>query len=320
LPFNSASDSFQLHPDIASYGTTPQACADVAAAIKAGYYSVGVAAGVETMTLNPMKWEGGMNPRVASSSDAQSCLVPMGVTSENVAERWKITREQQDSLAARSHARAAAARANGRFDSQIVPVHTTWKDPKTGETKPVVVTEDDGIREGTTVESLAKLPAVFKKGGSTTPGNASQVSDGAGCVLLASRAYAQRHKRPIMGTFVSFAAVGVDPIVMGIGPAVAIPEALKRAGNLSVDDVDLFELNEAFASQATYCAEKLGLDSEKVNVNGGAIALGHPLGATGARCVATLMHEMHRRRSDVGVVSMCIGSGMGAAGVFAREA
>ena len=325
MPFNSASDSFQLHPDIASYGTTPQACADVAAAIKAGYYSVGVAAGVETMTLNPMKWEGGMNPRVASSSDAQSCLVPMGVTSENVAERWKITREQQDSLAARSHARAAAARANGRFDSQIVPVHTTWKDPKTGETKPVVVTEDDGIREGTTTESLAKLPAVFKKGGSTTPGNASQVSDGAGCVLLASRAYAQRHNLPIMGTFVSFAAVGVDPIVMGIGPAVAIPEALKRAGNLSVDDVDLFELNEAFASQATYCAEKLGLDSEKVNVNGGAIALGHPLGATGravrrdadARDAST--EERRRRGVDVHRERHGRGGGVRARGVGGRR-
>ena len=146
------------------------------------------------------------------------------------------------------------------------------------------------------------------------------MSDGAGCVVLAKRSYAQRKGLPIMGRFVSFAAVGVDPKVMGIGPAVAIPAAIEKAGLRSVADVDLFELNEAFASQATYCATKLGLDVEKVNVNGGAIALGHPLGATGARCVATLMHEMRRRGARSGVVSMCIGSGMGAAGVFELEA
>jgi acetyl-CoA acyltransferase 1 len=161
---------------------------------------------------------------------------------------------------------------------------------------------------------------LFTTGGSTTPGNASQVSDGAGCVVLAKRSYALAKGLPIMGRFVSFAAVGVDPKVMGIGPAVAIPVAIEKAGLRSVADVDLFELNEAFASQATYCATKLGLDVEKVNVNGGAIALGHPLGATGARCVATLMHEMQRRGARNGVVSMCIGSGMGAAGVFELEA
>jgi acetyl-CoA acetyltransferase family protein len=197
-------------------------------------------------------------------------------------------------------------------------VHTTWKDPKTGEIKNVIVKEDDGIREGVSIEALAKLPAVFKKGGSTTPGNASQISDGAGCVVLAKRSYAEREGLPIIARFMSFAAVGVDPKVMGIGPAVAIPEAVRKAG-LSVDSIELFELNEAFASQATYCAEKLGLDHEIVNVNGGAIALGHPLGATGARCVATLLHEMKRSDKKTGVVSMCIGSGMGAAGVFAAE-
>ena len=230
----------------------------------------------------------------------------------------KITREQQDTLAARSHARAAAAQRDGRFDSQIVPVHTTWKDPKTGEVREIKVSEDYGIREGVTLDALAKLPAVFKKGGSTTPGNASQISDGAGCVVLARRSYAEKEGLPILARFVSFAAVGVDPKVMGIGPAVAIPEAARKAG-VAVADVELFELNEAFASQATYCAEKLGLDHERVNVNGGAIALGHPLGATGARCVATLLHEMRRTGKQTGVVSMCIGSGMGAAGVFAAE-
>lgn len=295
-----------------------QAVADVAASIKSGFYDVGIAAGVETMTSNPMKWEGGMNPRVASSSQAQSCLIPMGITSENVAEKWNITRETQDAFSARSHARAAAARRSGRFDSQIVPVFTTFKDPKTGEVRDIVVKEDDGIRTDVDVTALAKLPAVFKKGGSTTPGNASQISDGAGCVVLAKRSYAEKEGLPILAKFVSFAAVGVDPKVMGIGPAVAIPEAVRKA-NMALSEIDLFELNEAFASQATYCAEKLGLDHERVNVNGGAIALGHPLGATGARCVATLLHEMKRSGKKTGVVSMCIGSGMGAAGVFAAE-
>lgn len=292
-----------------------QACADIAAGIKAGYYDMGIGAGVETMTANPMKWEGGINPRIASSSDAQNCLIPMGITSENVAEKWGITREAQDTMAARSHARAANARASGRFKAEIVPIHTkTAPDPKTGAGggANVIVSEDDGIREGTTVQSLAKLPAVFKKGGSTTPGNASQVSDGAAAVVLARRSYAEARGLPILATWRSWAAVGCDPALMGIGPAIAIPATL-NAANMTVDDVDLYEINEAFASQATYCVEKLGLDSEKVNVNGGAIALGHPLGATGARCLATLIHEMHRRGTKTGVVSMCIGSGMGMA-------
>ena len=292
-----------------------QACADIAAGIKAGYYDMGIGAGVETMTANPMKWEGGSNPRIASSSDAQNCLIPMGITSENVAEKWGITREAQDTMAARSHARAANARASGRFKAEIVPIHTkTAPDPKTGAGggANVIVSEDDGIREGTTVQSLAKLPAVFKKGGSTTPGNASQVSDGAAAVVLARRSYAEARGLPILATWRSWAAVGCDPALMGIGPAIAIPATL-NAANMTVDDVDLYEINEAFASQATYCVEKLGLDSEKVNVNGGAIALGHPLGATGARCLATLIHEMHRRGAKTGVVSMCIGSGMGMA-------
>jgi acetyl-CoA acetyltransferase family protein len=290
-----------------------QACADIAAGIKAGYYDMGIGAGVETMTANPMKWEGGFNPRIASSSDAQNCLIPMGVTSENVAEKFGISRDAQDTMAARSHARAANARATGRFTQEIVPVRT-----KNAEGADVVVAEDDGIREGTTVATLAKLPAVFKKGGSTTPGNASQVSDGAAAVVLARRSYAEKHGLPILATWRSFVAVGCDPAIMGIGPAVAIPEAL-RAANLSVKDVDLYELNEAFASQATYCVEKLGLDPERVNVNGGAIALGHPLGATGARCLATLIYEMQRRGGKVGVCSMCIGSGMGAAAILTRD-
>lgn len=296
-----------------------QAVADVAASIRAGYYAMGIAAGVESMSINPMSWDGPVNPKLEHHDKAASCLLPMGVTSENVAERYGVTRTQQDSLAARSHARAAAAQDAGRFRDEIVPVETKHIDPKTGAEKPVVISEDDGIRRGVTVASLGSLKAVFRKDGSTTAGNSSQVSDGAGAVLMTTRANARRLGLPILGVFRSFCAVGVDPAIMGVGPAVAIPEAVKMAG-ISVEDVDLFELNEAFASQATYCCEKLDLDQEKVNVNGGAIALGHPLGATGARCVATLLHEMKRRGKDCrfGVVSMCIGSGMGAAAVFER--
>uniref|UniRef100_A0A061S4X0 acetyl-CoA C-acyltransferase n=1 Tax=Tetraselmis sp. GSL018 TaxID=582737 RepID=A0A061S4X0_9CHLO len=294
-----------------------QAIADVAAAIRAGYYTIGLAGGVETMTANPMAWEGGVNPRIKTNQKAANCLVPMGVTSENVAEKYGITREAQDGVAVRSHTRAAAAQASGRFDAEIVPVHTKVKDVDGNEYK-VTVDQDDGIRADVTPQGLAKLPAVFKKGGSTTPGNASQVSDGAAAAVLMTRAEARRRGLPVLGVFRSYAAVGVPPEIMGIGPAKAIPEAVRMAG-LSISDIDLFELNEAFASQALYCQRHLGLDDSRVNVNGGAIALGHPLGCTGARCTATLLHEMARRGSRFGVVSMCIGSGMGAAAVFERE-
>mmetsp|Transcript_8811 Transcript_8811/g.20000 ORF Transcript_8811/g.20000 Transcript_8811/m.20000 type:complete len:436 (-) Transcript_8811:157-1464(-) len=294
-----------------------QAIADVAAAIKSGYYDVGIGAGVESMTTNPMKWDGGVNPKVETHAAAASCLLPMGITSENVAEAFGVTRNKQDSMAARSHARAASAAKAHKFDAEIVPVVTKVKDKATGLENEVVISADDGIRAGVTAAQLAKLRPAFKPNGTTTAGNASQVTDGAAAVLMMKRSEAERRGLQILGTFRAFAAVGCDPAVMGIGPAVAIPEACKKAG-ISVKDIDLFELNEAFASQASYCCEKLGLDEEKVNVNSGAIALGHPLGATGARCAATLLHEMNRRGPSCryGVVSMCIGSGMGAAAVF----
>jgi acetyl-CoA acyltransferase 1 len=294
-----------------------QAVADVVAAIKAGFYDIGIGGGLESMTVNPMAWEGAVNPKVEADQRAQDCLLPMGITSENVAERYGVGRRQQDEAAVKSHAKAAAARASGRFKDEIIPVHTKIVDPKTGEEKQVVISEDDGIRPGTSLADLSKLKTVFKKSGTTTAGNSSQVSDGAGAVLLMKRKTALERNLPILGVFRSFAAVGVDPAVMGIGPAVAIPAAIKAAG-LEVNDIDLFEINEAFASQFTYCAQELGLDEEKINVNGGAIALGHPLGATGTRCTATLLHEMKKRGKDCrfGVISMCIGSGMGAAAVF----
>eukprot|EP00897_Mesotaenium_endlicherianum_P001829 jgi/Mesen1/1674/ME000137S00587 len=287
------------------------------AAFFAGFPGIG--AGLESMSVNPMAWEGSVNPRVESNQRAQDCLLPMGVTSENVAERYGVTRRTQDEAAVRSHAKAAAATKAGRFKDEIVPVHTKIVDPKTGDEKQIVVSVDDGIRGGTSLADLAKLKTVFKKDGTTTAGNSSQVSDGAGAVLLMKRSEAVRRGLPILGVFRSFVAVGVDPAVMGVGPAVAIPAACKAAG-LDVSDIDLFEINEAFASQFTYCAQKLELDQEKINVNGGALALGHPLGATGARCVATLLHEMKKRGKDCrfGIVTMCIGSGMGAAMVLER--
>jgi len=296
-----------------------QAVADVAAAIKAGYYDIGIGAGLESMSINSIAWEGQVNPKISAFQKAQDCLLPMGITSENVAHRYGVTRQEQDQAAAESHRRAAAATASGKFKDEIVPVPTKIVDPKTGEEKEVVISVDDGIRPGTTASGLAKLKPVFKKDGTTTAGNSSQVSDGAGAVLLMKRSVALKKGLPILGVFRSFAAVGVDPAVMGVGPAVAIPAAVKSAG-LEIGDIDLFELNEAFASQFVYCCNKLGLDRSKVNVNGGAIALGHPLGATGARCVATLLNEMKRRGRDCrfGVVTMCIGSGMGAAAVFER--
>jgi acetyl-CoA acyltransferase 1 len=292
-----------------------QALAHVAANIKAGYYDIGIGAGLESMSQAQFKWTGSVNPRLAANKQAQACLVPMGITSENVASKYNVTRQEQDELAVRSHQRAAAAIKSGKFKAEIVPVETTVKDPKTGEERKVVVDTDSGVRANTNFEGLQKLKPAFKENGTTTAGNSSQVSDGAAAVLAMRRSTAKKLGVPILATFRSFAVTGVDPLVMGIGPATAIPEAVKKAG-LSIGDIDLFEINEAFASQATYCVKKLGLSWDKVNVNGGAIALGHPLGATGARQVATLLSEMGRRKSKYGVISMCIGSGMGAAAVF----
>ncbi|KAK6937665.1 Thiolase, N-terminal, partial [Dillenia turbinata] len=270
-----------------------QAVADVAAAIKAGFYDIGIGAGLESMTVDHMgkaTRQTIVNPKVELFSQARDCLLPMGITSENVAERYGVTRQEQDQAAVQSHLRAAAAAASGRFKDEIVPVSTKIVDPKTGVEKPVVISMDDGIRPNANMSDLAKLKPAFKKDGSTTAGNASQVSDGAGAVLLMKRSLALQKGLPILGVFRTFAAVGVDPAVMGIGPAAAIPVAVKSAG-LEVDDIDLFEINEAFASQYVYCCKKLELDPEKVNVNGGAMAFGHPLGATGSGMGAAAVFE-----------------------------
>lgn len=298
-----------------------QAVANIASSIKAGVIDVGLAGGVEQMSMYPMT--AGVDPSklsnaVAENDLAAACIIPMGITSENVAERWGIPREVQDTMAVESHAKAIAAQKAGLFDEEIVPVTAKVKD-KEGKVTEVLVKADDGPRAGTTLEGLGKLKAVFKDGGSTTAGNASQVSDGAAVVLLARRSAAVKQGLPVLARLRSFAVVGVDPNVMGIGPAYAIPVALDKAG-VKISDIDIFEINEAFASQATMSIQHLGIPKEKLNPKGGAIALGHPLGCTGSRQIATLLPELKRTGTKLGVVSMCIGSGMGAAGVIESEA
>ncbi|XP_030845967.1 3-ketoacyl-CoA thiolase A, peroxisomal [Strongylocentrotus purpuratus] len=292
-----------------------QAFMNAAGGIKSGVYDVAMASGVESMSRSPMYQGEDLNPKVMLDQTTKDCLIPMGITSENVAEKFGVTRQQQDQMALESQLKAAAAQTKGYFDREIIPVTTVIID-EAGQERPITVTKDDGVRGNTTIEGLAKLKPAFSPEGTTTAGNSSQVSDGAAAVLVASRQAAESLNLPVMGVLVSYAVVGVPPSLMGIGPAYAIPEALKKAG-LTVDDVEIFEINEAFASQATYCVQKLGIPMEKVNPNGGAIALGHPLGCTGARQIGTLLHELDRRGNRAyGVVSMCIGTGMGAAAVF----
>ncbi|XP_048193313.1 3-ketoacyl-CoA thiolase B, peroxisomal-like [Perognathus longimembris pacificus] len=292
-----------------------QALANIAGGIRNGSYDIGMACGVESMSMSERGNPGNISSRLVDNEKARDCLIPMGITSENVAERFGISREKQDAFALASQLKAARAQSQGRFRAEIVPVTTTVLDAK-GTPKTITVSEDEGIRPNTTLEGLAKLKPAFKDKGSTTAGNSSQVSDGAAAVLLARRSKAEELGLPILGVLRSFAVVGVPPDIMGVGPAYAIPAALQKAG-LTVNDVDIFEINEAFASQALYCVEKLGIPPEKVNPLGGAVALGHPLGCTGARQVVTLLNELKRRgKRAYGVVSMCIGTGMGAAAVF----
>lgn len=287
--------------------------------IATGQASAILAGGTESMSLVPMGGERfAPNPELARTMP--EAYISMGLTAEEVATRFGVTREEQDALALESHRRAVAALDSGAFRDEIVPVDVTWKTPgPRGESH--VTTQsfdtDEGPRRDTSPEALAKLKPAFKVGGTVTPGNSSQTSDGAAAALVMSRARAEESGLEILGVLRGYQVAGVDPEVMGIGPVKAIPKVLERCG-VSLDQVDLIELNEAFASQAVYCIRELGLDPEKVNVHGGAIALGHPLGATGAKLTATLLHEMRRRDARYGVVSMCIGGGMGAAALFER--
>jgi len=295
-----------------------QAMADVASDIKAGYYDVGIAAGIETMTMDGKFMK---QPFVVGNSSkkeklARDSLIPMGITSENVAKEFGITRVDQDQLSVQSHVRAASAK--NKFQDEIVPVKTILKDPKTNKPRTIIVKHDDGVRSETNLESLASLRPAFKKGGTTTAGNSSQVSDGAAAALMMKRSKCKELGLKPLGIFKYFAVSGVPPHIMGIGPAYAIPKVCSMAG-YNLNEIDLFEINEAFASQALYCITKLGLTMNNVNVNGGALAIGHPLGCTGVRMAATLLHEMKRRELKRGIVSMCIGSGMGAAAIFERE-
>jgi acetyl-CoA acyltransferase 1 len=297
-----------------------QAVANISANIKAGVIDVGLAGGVESMSMFGMMDGVDFNKfstEIVDNDMASACLTPMGITSENVAKAYGVTREVQDAMAAESHKKAIAAQQAGLFKSEIVPVKTKVKDAK-GGIQEITVENDEGPRPGTTAKALGKLKPAFQAGGSTTAGNASQTSDGASLVLLARRSVAKQLGLPILARFRSYACVGVDPLLMGIGPAVAIPAALDKAG-LKVSDVDIFEINEAFASQATMTVEHLKIPGEKVNPKGGAIALGHPLGCTGGRQIATLLPELKRTNKKYGVVSMCIGTGMGAAGVIESE-
>ena len=297
-----------------------QSVATVANAIRAGNISIGIGGGFESMSNANMMDQ--VNPNllgdeVFENEKANNCLMPMGITSENVAAEFGVDRATQDALAESSHKKAAAAMKAGLLQAEITPYDTIMKG-KDGEETKVRVDKDDGVRPTTTAAGLAKLKPAFQKGGTTTAGNSSQVTDGASCVLLARRDVANKLGCKIIGRIVSFATAGVPPKIMGIGPAFAIPAALEKCG-LTIDDIDIFEVNEAFASQATYCVQKLGIPAAKLNPKGGAIALGHPLGMTGSRMICTLMSELERTQKRFGIVSMCIGTGMGACGVFERE-
>ena len=295
-----------------------QTIATAAERIMAGAADCLVAGGNESMTMIPM---GGQrfaaNPALAGAWPES--YAAMGITAELVADRYGVSRADQDAFAAESHRRAAAAQDAGKFTAELVPVEvesTALVDGKLQRTRDVLAV-DEGVRRDTTAEGLAKLKPAFKQGGSVTAGNSSQMTDGAAAALVVSEAFLARVKAKPIGRLVSFAVRGVSPELMGIGPVEAIPAALARAG-IQVGDVAAWELNEAFAAQALAVIRTLELEPAKVNPNGGAIALGHPLGCTGAKLTATLLGELSRTGGRYGVVSMCIGGGMGAAAVFER--
>ncbi|OLY80259.1 3-ketoacyl-CoA thiolase B, peroxisomal [Smittium mucronatum] len=298
-----------------------QAVSLIASCIKDGAIDIGIGAGVESMTSFYKKYQ--LDPKdinskmLDSNSDIADCLMPMGQVSENVAMEFGVSRTEQDEFSVESHKRADYAQRHGYFDKEIVPVTTTIKDTDGRETK-ITVTKDDGVRPSTTFEVLSKIKPAFKKEGTTTAGNSSQVSDGAAAVLLMKRSKAIELGLPILGKYVCSSVYGVPPRINGIGPIYAIPDAARKAG-IPVSDISIIELNEAFASQAVYCKKFLNLDSSVVNPSGGAIALGHPLGATGARQVSTLIYGLKRAGQRVGAISMCIGTGMGMCSIFENE-
>ena len=293
-----------------------QSIAHVAYMIKAGDIEVGIGGGVESMSMVPMMgYKFSPNPFFAQ--DLPHYYTNMGLTAENVSLKYEITREMQDEFALKSNQKAAKAVESGLFDPELVPIDVEINEYVDGrvEKRSFSVKRDEGPRGDSTLEGLGKLRAAFKEGGTVTAGNASQMSDGAAAVMVMSAEKAHQLGLTPLARFVSFAVGGVPPELMGIGPVAAIPKALKVAG-LSMNDIDLIELNEAFAAQGLAVMRTLEMDESKVNVNGGAIALGHPLGCTGAKLTTQLIYEMGRRKSKYGMVTMCIGGGMGAAAVF----
>jgi len=296
-----------------------QAVALAADQIRLGNAELMLAGGTESMSMVPMMGNKvAMAPSVFDNEHV-AIAYGMGITAEKVAEEWKVSRDDQDAFAAESHRRALAAIANGEFKAEISPYSVRARVPVLGgNTVKLIersVDTDEGPRADTSIEGLAKLKPVFRMGGSVTAGNSSQMSDGAAGVLLASEKAIKQYGLTPLARFVSFSVAGVRPEVMGIGPIAAIPKALKQAG-LTQDQLDWIELNEAFAAQALAVMRTCGLDPTKVNPLGGAIALGHPLGATGAIRTATIVHGLRRRKQKYGMVTMCIGTGMGAAGIF----
>ncbi len=296
-----------------------QAIAIAAQSIQTGANDVVVAGGAESMSRMPM---GGFNisPNPYLAEYFPESYMSMGHTAEEVARRFGVSREDQDAFALQSHRRAATAIREGKFKNEIIPVEVTLTDTDDSgrvQERKVIVDTDEGVRPDTTLEALAKLKPVFSLTGSVTAGNSSQTSDGAAALVMMSDQQAAVLGLQPIGVFRSFAVVGVDPDIMGVGPVAAVPKALEKAG-LTFADIDRIELNEAFASQALQVIRALHLDQSKVNVNGGAIALGHPLGCTGARQTVTLLEELKRSGGRYGLVTMCIGGGMGAAGVIER--
>ncbi len=290
--------------------------------IRVGEADVMMAAGTESMSMVPMMGNSpSLSPSMFDNDENVGIAYGMGLTAEKVANQWKVSRQAQDAFAVESHQRAVAAMKAGHFADEITPIEVTERTPDldTGEValKTRIVSLDEGARPDTSLEGLARLKAVFAARGSVTAGNSSQTSDGAGALLLASEKAVKQFGLTPLARFVSFASKGVPPHIMGIGPIEAIPAALRSAG-LKQDDIDWFELNEAFAAQSLAVINTLGLDPSKVNPLGGAIALGHPLGATGAIRAATVIHGLRRTQKRYGMVTMCVGMGQGAAGIFER--
>ena len=290
--------------------------------IRVGEADVMMAAGTESMSMVPMMGNSpSLSPSMFDHDENIGIAYGMGLTAEKVANQWKVSRQAQDAFAVESHQRAVAAMKAGHFTDEITPVEVTERTPDldTGEVALTtrMVSLDEGARPDTSLEGLARLKAVFAARGSVTAGNSSQTSDGAGALLLASEKAIKQYGLTPLARFVSFASKGVPPHIMGIGPIEAIPAALRSAG-LKQDDIDWFELNEAFAAQSLAVINTLGLDPSKVNPLGGAIALGHPLGATGAIRAATVIHGLRRTQKRYGMVTMCVGMGQGAAGIFER--